>query len=168
MLTFSFIIQILQADFGLTTFVSHQTITERISALFPNNPGLFRPVRTTVSYLTLPGNAFMDGLSDHDDFDDLSEIDGFQGDSTFFDAIDPSSLQITEQQKKRFHKVMTVFGLKPFVRGCQLPSVDRLRGDLVQRPLRRKTVEEDRAVRTEAAKTIAGRSWAESLGVEHY
>jgi hypothetical protein len=82
--------------------------------------------RTTLSYLTLPGLFFPDSLSCADVQESLYDESGFRFKTTSFQVIDPASLQITDEQKKRFRKAMRTLDLKPFMRNCQLRSAEKL------------------------------------------
>jgi hypothetical protein len=82
-------------------------------------------VRTTHSYLTLPCQHLMDTLSESDSAEDPYEYDGYHAETSSFDIVDPTFLQVTDEQKKRFRKGMATLGLEPFIRDCQIFSVDR-------------------------------------------
>lgn len=90
--------------------------------------------RTSLSWLTLPSKPLTDGLGNADGSENPYDNDGFQADSVCFQVIDPASLQITDEQKKRFHNAMAILNLNPCIRECELLSVDRGSPDPLQVP----------------------------------
>jgi hypothetical protein len=92
------------------------------------------PVRTTISYLTLPCKSTLDTLGESDGGEDPYEYDGYHAETSSFDIVDLASLQITNEQKKRFRKAMATLGLNPFIRDCQIFSVDRRHPNPITNP----------------------------------
>jgi hypothetical protein len=129
--------QILATDFGLAAFISQQRITRSLKPFVTHweSVSSMYPVMTTLSYLTLPARTGIDDMWLEDGGEEFDEDIGYHAVSSMFDEIDPSSLQLTAAQKKRFFKAMRILGLKPFIRDCQLPSTQRNHENPLQNPI---------------------------------
>jgi hypothetical protein len=105
---------VLKTDFGLAAFIGNQVIKELLKPFVTQQCAAYDPTFTTLSYLTLPTIIYYDGLSSTDSFTYSYEDDGLHAESTYFNSINPASLHITAEQKKRFYTAMKLLDLKPF------------------------------------------------------
>jgi hypothetical protein len=73
-----------------------------------------------LAYLTLPCKKAIQDLSAEDSVDEYDYNCGFLNSTNICSIIDPASLTITEEQRRRFHKVMNFLSLRPMFHTIQV------------------------------------------------
>ncbi|KAK3080227.1 hypothetical protein LTS18_002799, partial [Coniosporium uncinatum] len=116
--------KVLDKDFGLSAWISHQKTPSTLRTIFPS-PGSLTPGEereTTVGFLKLPGKHHKEDASVYTSEDQYSS-DGerrYTYDSTLSMLVDPKALEISKEQRSRFARAMQALGLEPFVHPTQL------------------------------------------------
>lgn len=160
-------VQVLQEDFGLRAFVSHQRVTRSMQPC-PNHPSneRVRHDETTISYLILPCQLAAEDLGNDNGYE---SDDYFHADSILCSVVDPSTLTLTDEQRLRFSRARKVLGLEPYVHATQLQgsvstsapthTVNHVNGhDQVTNDFYKLSVEEQRELKKGVADRVT-RKW---------
>lgn len=76
----------------------------------------------TVAFITLPCKHASQARANEDFYNEWGPR--LICNTTFFNIIDPSTLQVTEAQKARFHRAMRFLGLAPYIHATQIESLE--------------------------------------------
>ena len=126
--------KLLQSHFGLRAYIFHESFSETMKNFLPHvyetSPyGAEHPSCYTIAFLGLPPQQREGGVH-HSTTRNNPNFAKDDSNTTFWEVIDPVALQLTEDQRLRFAKAMTVLDLKPHFPMTQLePLIDPALGD---------------------------------------